>query len=60
MARDGINEAAGDLTDNDDLKREGKVDRAAGATKETVDEAAEKLNEARILLPATHRRRRSE
>ena len=28
-AKGRIKEAAGDLTDNDDLKREGKVDRAA-------------------------------
>jgi uncharacterized protein YjbJ (UPF0337 family) len=35
-------EAAGDLTDDDDLKREGKVDRAAGKVKETLDDAKEK------------------
>jgi uncharacterized protein YjbJ (UPF0337 family) len=35
-------EAAGDLTDNDDLKREGKVDRAAGKVKNTLDDAKEK------------------
>ena len=39
MARRGINEAAGDLTGNDDLKREGKVDRAAGATTEKLDDS---------------------
>lgn len=38
-----INEAAGDLTDNDDLKREGKVDQAAGAAKEKLDAAADKV-----------------
>jgi uncharacterized protein YjbJ (UPF0337 family) len=31
-------EAAGDLTDNDDLKREGKTDRAAGKVKEKVED----------------------
>ena len=32
-------EAAGDLTDNDDLKREGKTDQAAGKVKEKVGDA---------------------
>ncbi len=45
-AKGRIKEAAGDLTDNDDLKREGKVDRAAGAAKEKVDDAADKVKEA--------------
>ena len=35
-------EAAGDLTDDDDLKREGKVDRAAGKVKGKLDDAKEK------------------
>ena len=35
-------EAAGDLTDNDDLKREGKVDRAAGKVKDALADAKEK------------------
>jgi uncharacterized protein YjbJ (UPF0337 family) len=39
-------EAAGDLTDNDDLKDEGKVDRASGAAKDKVDEAADKVKDA--------------
>jgi uncharacterized protein YjbJ (UPF0337 family) len=38
-------EAAGDLTDNDDLKREGKIDRAAGSVKETVKNATDKVKE---------------
>jgi uncharacterized protein YjbJ (UPF0337 family) len=29
-------EAAGDLTDNDSLKREGKIDRASGSVKDAV------------------------
>ena len=37
-----VKEAAGDLTDDDDLKREGKVDRAAGKVKDTLDDAKEK------------------
>jgi uncharacterized protein YjbJ (UPF0337 family) len=34
--------AAGELTDNEKLKREGTVDRTAGKAKETVDKAADK------------------
>lgn len=36
-------EAAGDLTDDEDLKREGEVDQAKGKTKEKVDQAGEKI-----------------
>jgi uncharacterized protein YjbJ (UPF0337 family) len=32
-------EAIGDLTDDDDLKREGKTDRASGAIKDKVEDA---------------------
>ena len=35
-------EAVGDLTDDDDLKREGKVDKATGSAKDKVDKAADK------------------
>jgi len=35
-------EAVGDLTDNDDLKREGKTDRASGKAKEFVDDVKDK------------------
>jgi uncharacterized protein YjbJ (UPF0337 family) len=38
-------EAAGDLTDDDDLKAEGKVDRATGKAKEKVDRAADKVKD---------------
>jgi uncharacterized protein YjbJ (UPF0337 family) len=38
-------EAAGDLTDNDDLKREGKVDRATGKVKEKAGEVADKARD---------------
>jgi uncharacterized protein YjbJ (UPF0337 family) len=34
--------AAGELTDDEKLKREGTVDKAAGRAKETVDKAADK------------------
>jgi uncharacterized protein YjbJ (UPF0337 family) len=39
-------EAAGDLTDNQDLKNEGKTDRAAGKVKKGVDKAADKVKDA--------------
>lgn len=39
-------EAAGDLTDDDDLKREGKVDRASGAVKDKVGDMADKVKDA--------------
>ena len=39
-------EAAGDLTDDDGLKREGKVDRATGTVKDKVGDAADKLKDA--------------
>lgn len=45
-AKGRIKEAAGDLADDEDLKREGKVDRAAGTVKEKIDEAADKVKEA--------------
>jgi uncharacterized protein YjbJ (UPF0337 family) len=41
-----LKEAAGDLTDDKDLKREGKIDRAEGAAKEKLDDAADKLKDA--------------
>ena len=34
-------EAVGDLTDNDDLKREGQADRAGGKVKEVIENAGE-------------------
>jgi uncharacterized protein YjbJ (UPF0337 family) len=44
-AKGRVKEAAGDLTDNDDLKREGKVDQAEGKVKDKVDEAADKVKD---------------
>jgi uncharacterized protein YjbJ (UPF0337 family) len=38
-------QAAGDLTDNDDLKREGKIDEAAGTVKETAKNATDKVKD---------------
>jgi uncharacterized protein YjbJ (UPF0337 family) len=44
-AKGRTKEAAGDLTDDEELKREGKVDRAVSSVKEKVDDAADKLKE---------------
>lgn len=38
-------EAAGDLTGDDDLKREGKMDKASGKVKEAVDAATDKVKD---------------
>lgn len=40
-----IKEAAGDLTDNDDLKNEGKVDRASGFVKDKVEQVTDKVKD---------------
>jgi len=40
-----VKEAAGDLTNDDDLKREGKVDRATGKVKDVVDDVADKFKD---------------
>ncbi len=40
-----VKEAAGDLTDDDELKREGKADRAAGSVKDKIERAKEKGEE---------------
>jgi uncharacterized protein YjbJ (UPF0337 family) len=45
-AKGRTKEAVGVLADDKKLKREGKVDRAAGAAKETVDKAANKAKDA--------------
>jgi uncharacterized protein YjbJ (UPF0337 family) len=41
-----LKEAGGDLTDNQDLKNEGKVDRASGSIKDKVGDAADKVKDA--------------
>ena len=38
-------QAAGDLTDDDSLKNEGRVDRAVSDVKEKVDEVADKIKD---------------
>ena len=44
-AKGRVKEAAGALTDNDDLKREGKADQAVGEAKKIVDEVAKKVEQ---------------
>ena len=45
-AKGRMKEAGGDLAGDDDMKREGKVDRASGTAKEKVSDAADKAKEA--------------
>jgi uncharacterized protein YjbJ (UPF0337 family) len=45
-AKGRVKEAAGSLTDDQDLKNEGKVDRASGAVKDGLDKAADKAKDA--------------
>lgn len=45
QAKGRIKQAAGDLTDNDDLKREGEQDEAAGKVKDAIGDAKDKLDE---------------
>ena len=45
QAKGRVKEAAGALTDDKDLKREGKVDRASGKAKNKISQAADKVQE---------------
>ncbi len=40
-----LKEAAGDLTGDKDLQREGKVDQASGAVKDAVGDVADKAKD---------------
>jgi uncharacterized protein YjbJ (UPF0337 family) len=40
-----LKEAAGDLTNDDSLKNEGKVDRATGTVKDKVGDAADAIKD---------------
>ena len=42
-AKGRIEQAVGDLTDDKDLKRDGKIDEASGKVKDTVDKVKDKL-----------------
>jgi uncharacterized protein YjbJ (UPF0337 family) len=45
-AKGRAKEAAGDLTDDDELKREGKKDKAGSKVKEFAEDAKEKVEDA--------------
>jgi uncharacterized protein YjbJ (UPF0337 family) len=45
-AKGRVKEAAGSLTGDEDLKREGKVDKATGKAKEGVEKASDKIKDA--------------
>jgi len=42
-AKGRLKEAAGDLTDDEELKREGKIDQGTGKVKDAIDSIADKL-----------------
>jgi uncharacterized protein YjbJ (UPF0337 family) len=44
-AKGRLKEAAGDLTNDDDLKREGQVDQATGAVKDKIDDASDAIKD---------------
>lgn len=46
QAKGRVKQAAGDLTDDDELRREGKADEAAGKVKEALDDTKDKLEDA--------------
>jgi uncharacterized protein YjbJ (UPF0337 family) len=41
-----LKKAAGDLTGNEKLKREGEIDQASAATKKAIDEVADGIKNA--------------
>ena len=43
QAKGRVEQAVGDLTGDKDLKRDGKIDEAAGKVKEGVDKVKDKL-----------------
>jgi uncharacterized protein YjbJ (UPF0337 family) len=45
-AKGRVKEAAGDLTGDKDMQREGKVDRTSGSVKDKVGDAADKVKDA--------------
>jgi uncharacterized protein YjbJ (UPF0337 family) len=46
QAKGRVKQAAGDLTDNDDLKNEGKGDELLGKAKDKLDDLRDKADEA--------------
>jgi uncharacterized protein YjbJ (UPF0337 family) len=46
QAKGRVKQAAGDLTDDEELRREGEQDETAGKIKDTIDDAKDKANDA--------------
>jgi uncharacterized protein YjbJ (UPF0337 family) len=46
QAKGRAKQAAGDLTDDDELRREGETDESAGKVKEKLDDAKDTLEDA--------------
>jgi uncharacterized protein YjbJ (UPF0337 family) len=46
QAKGRVKQAAGDLTDDDELRREGKADEAGGKVKSALDDAKDTLDDA--------------
>jgi len=46
QAKGKVKQAAGDLTDDDEMKREGKADEAGGKVKEVLGDLKEKAEDA--------------
>ena len=46
QAKGKVKQAAGDLTGDDDLRREGKVDEASGSAKDKVGDLKDKAEDA--------------
>ena len=44
-AKGRVKEAAGDLTDDDEMKREGKVERGVSGIKEKIDHVADEIKD---------------
>ncbi len=44
-AKGRVKEAAGDLTDDQDLKNEGKVDKATGSVKDKVGDVSDAIKD---------------
>ena len=52
-----VKEAAGALTDDDELKREGRIDQLTGKVKDTLEKAVDKVKEgAEKARDAVHRK----
>lgn len=46
QAKGRAKQAAGDLTDDDEMKREGKADETAGKLKDALDDAKHRVEDA--------------